>query len=311
MRETVKRVRALHHACTCQLHKADIPVVQEQIRKAQATLKAQYEENTDRTLETLLLLLLAAVEEGATAADAARIVREAQRSMTELPRRTVAALRAQGKQLMKDGANFQSLRLTQTTAVRKLAERAGDDLGFWFRRAFLDNEASVQELREHVVRFLENPEIGARKLTAQVTWLQQAREIVLKRRQSFLLAADTWGYRWFNLGVLKAHEQATLREARVLVAVNNPPNGPDQKTTPFCRWVHGRRVGVTALREQAALYFDAIDRGDAEGAQSVWPLLSGTEARGEAASFKTLFRGVGLPPYHQLCRTILQSQLAE
>jgi hypothetical protein len=108
--------------------------------------------------------------------------------------------------------------------------------------------------------------------------------------------------RWYNVGSFLA--LAPVGRAVILVAFNNPPVGPDRRTTPFCRWVHGRVVSVSRARQQVDAYVGAALEGDVEGMLRAWPLLSDEIAHaGSTAGFQARFASLGLGPYHWGCRT--------
>lgn len=118
---------------------------------------------------------------------------------------------------------------------------------------------------------------------------------------------DAWAFRLFNIGVLLAAEAAGEVE---LVAVNPM----DERTTPFCRWVHGRVIGIRAARDRVEAFAAAVRSGDRLSIISAWPFISQSrrgldEIRREnggslTGGFRTFFASVGLPPYHWRCRTM-------
>lgn len=118
---------------------------------------------------------------------------------------------------------------------------------------------------------------------------------------------DAWAFRLFNIGVLLAAEAAGEVE---LVAVNPM----DERTTPFCRWVHGRVIGIRAARDRVEAFSAAVRGGDRLAIISAWPFISQSrrgldEIRRENGGslvngFRTFFASVGLPPYHWRCRTM-------
>lgn len=112
----------------------------------------------------------------------------------------------------------------------------------------------------------------------------------------FSAAADAFAYRWYSMGALAAAAAAGIEELQYL---NNPPAGPDARTTPLCRSLHGRRFTVSVSSESALEYLQSISRyghgftnsafvpADAE-----WPASLGPP-------------GLGIPPFHPRCRTII------
>lgn len=124
-------------------------------------------------------------------------------------------------------------------------------------------------------------------------------------RQWIPFVADQWSYRWFNIGQFLAARDAGFT---LIQAINNPPYGPDVKTTPFCRWVHGRLIDVAGAENQIRRHVRASLAGDIGAVMMNWPLLSSNVAQDETpggeARFALTFRRLGLPPYHARCRTV-------
>lgn len=118
---------------------------------------------------------------------------------------------------------------------------------------------------------------------------------------------DAWAYRWFNIGIM---DDAGARGFRFFRVINNPPLGPDARTTPFCRHVHGKILDLEEVTLHVERYNDAVLRRDHRSMQTIWPLLTGADANdtseGAGARFDREFRRLGLPPYHPRCRTIVE-----
>ena len=138
-------------------------------------------------------------------------------------------------------------------------------------------------------------------------WRERLRAVLgLTGRPWLPQTVDVWAYRWFNVGSFLAVD-ARPSGLGALLAVNNPPAGPDPRTTPFCRHVHGRVVSMSRARQQVDRYVQASLQGDVDGVIRSWPLLTDREAsKGTAAQFTVRFQQLGLPPYHWRCRTIVQ-----
>lgn len=309
-----ERLGLLHEWLCCDLGKSDIPAVQRRVFAITSALEDQFDENEDDALDALLLLLLAAdlpiTSLREREAFATRVTGEVARAMRRMPRRLHAVAGTAGRQLLKEGALFIGRPLPNTPTVRALADRAADDLEFWFSRSFVGaGRGAFDDLRRWVLEFLTKPE--HRTAAGRLLWVERARDLIERGRTSLRLAADLWGYRWFNIGLFETHDAEAGRTGRplVLVAVNNPPWGPDARTTPFCRWVHDRPVSIQRVRDQISAYFEAQDKGDPKAAKAAWPLLSGKDALGDGAAFETLFEELGLPPYHMRCRTIVLSRV--
>ena len=110
---------------------------------------------------------------------------------------------------------------------------------------------------------------------------------------------DQWAYRWFNVGTFEGAQQKGIK---ALVAFNNPPRGPDGKTTPFCFWVHKRAISIGRVRAQLDVFERAVRNNNIRLAIRAWPLLTTTD--GSPTDFANFFLSSGLPPYHGRCRTV-------
>lgn len=118
--------------------------------------------------------------------------------------------------------------------------------------------------------------------------------------------ADVWAYRAFNLGVLLAAEEAGIER---LIAIN--PN--DDRTTPFCRWVHRKVIRVSKARRKIDAFLGAAEAQDRGKMIRAWPFLKQSKGAlerlrarnggSQILGFRRHFANVGLPPYHWKCRT--------
>lgn len=115
-------------------------------------------------------------------------------------------------------------------------------------------------------------------------------------------ALDQWAYRWYSIG---AYAQAA-RRGQALYYVNNPPNGPDERTTTFCRWIHGRAVDMQQADGQIALLFQAAQMGSYSLLKSAWPMQTFGKGATTAEFELALDRGA-LPGFHWRCRTQLST----
>lgn len=124
-------------------------------------------------------------------------------------------------------------------------------------------------------------------------------------RQWVPFVTDQWSYRWFNIGQFISARDSGLTLIR---AMNNPPRGPDSKTTAFCRWVHRRVIDIGRAEQQIREHVRASLAGDIDALMANWPLLPSKIAEDKGptaeASFSLNFRRMGLPPYHARCRTV-------
>lgn len=161
-----------------------------------------------------------------------------------------------------------------------------------------DVQVAVQELVRNTMRGLATEE-ATKKL----------RELLglTSMRQWLGFSLDIWAYRWFNLGIL---EDARKRGYRFFRVINNPPNGPDARTTPFCRHIHGSIIDIDHALAQAQSYVDAAADRKYDAMKAAWPLLETPAANdtseGAAERAERTLKRLGLPPYHPKCRTVVE-----
>ena len=121
------------------------------------------------------------------------------------------------------------------------------------------------------------------------------------RRDVHDVIADAWAYRVYNVGRYLAMRDRQVRE---FVAYNNPPLGPDSKTTRFCRSIHRKVVKVERIEKSLDDYLAAVKAGDRTLAHRSFPMS--TLGKVKTAEDFSRVRGLaGLPPYHYRCRTII------
>lgn len=109
------------------------------------------------------------------------------------------------------------------------------------------------------------------------------------------VTVDAWAYRWHNIGRLIGGEARGV----VRWVTQNPL---DERTSSFCRWVHGRTIYTSKIRRRLDEYYGAVDRGEVDRLRNLWSLNSN---RTPETQFSNLFSSVGLPPYHFRCRTVI------
>lgn len=111
---------------------------------------------------------------------------------------------------------------------------------------------------------------------------------------------DAWAYRWYSIGAWRSLRRAG-NDAIVAWATL------DERTTSFCRWVHGKILNTPRIDRQVERHVQAVMAGDVQGMMENWPLITDkallTGPR-NVASFEKAFANVGLPPYHFKCRTV-------
>jgi len=226
-------------------------------------------------------------------------------SQAPLPARMDALVsRATTRLLLDGGASVGSLDLSTEPLLRNAAK---DDL-----RAMLAGRISrrEQEIKDVIRDFLRNARArtplrpgdipgglgeGAGSLQEWLAGLTATAG--LETSQWLPQVVDLWSYRWFNVGAFRAARQRGVTDF-VAFAIR------DQRTTPFCIWVHGRVVSTTRMQNQLDQHVRLSAEGDIEGMIRNWPMLPNEIIRGSSArDFRRGFARVGIPPYHFGCRT--------
>ena len=133
-------------------------------------------------------------------------------------------------------------------------------------------------------------------------WLADFRRTMEIAANSSGPIADAWAYRQYNIGRFIAMRAAGVK---VFEAFNNPPDGPDDRTTNFCRWVHLKPIKVERIERQLNVLAQAVREDDRALIETAWPLLS-LSGSPSISDFRLMFLGVALPPYHWRCRTVVQ-----
>lgn len=184
------------------------------------------------------------------------------------------------------------------------------DLETLMRGRILTRRPEIKAVLERLVRASTAPLAGASPVTAAATAQTLRAELrallgAASPKSWIPFVADQWSYRWFNIG-----QFITAREDgfTVFEAFNNPPRGPDSKTTPFCRWIHKRPIGVNKAEDQIRRHVRASLAGDIERQMQNWPLLpselANDKSPGADQRHALAMQNVGLPPYHARCRTV-------
>jgi hypothetical protein len=290
----------LHECLTCQ----DIPTVQRQIEIVTPMLLAEYDDNTERALDATLLdledYLVALEEEDEEDEDHTFFIVALWLTMVEdmgrVDQEVARAALVSGRTLTRGGATRVGGPLT--AALREAAQPSADDLLFWFRNVLVTDPSIRPDFERLVREFLVG---SSRGTAAKLSLIARLRELLLRGRRNVVTLTDLWAYRWHTIGSFNA---LAAREGVTIIAFNNPPSGPDTRTTPFCRWVHGKVIEVRRARQQIQAYLSAVAGRDVESAKASWPVLNSQDASGEGNSFEVSFRRLSLPPYHFFCRTV-------
>jgi len=308
MKDEAKLVRAavLREVC---LHCSDIPEVQHHIRLLEVATVELFEENAESALSLLALDLddLAAEE---SEEDAAFLVLGLWLATVDALGRgdldLSEVVRLSGRALVAGGANAATAEATAAGLLREFAGPSERDLLFWFGQAAATNPQIEESFKAAVMGWWRRGDFST---AARLNLLSNVRGILLRGRHVLRLTVDTWAYRWFNVGLFEGLV-ATLPVGQVIVAFNNPPGGPDSRTTPFCVWVHGRVLEVKRVRRQLQTYINAIALGRTADAKEAWPLLTGPQANGDGVRFEEVMPRIGIPPYHFRCRTIIRTAVS-
>jgi hypothetical protein len=308
-------------ACNCNISKQDIPEVEAVIRLITPRLDAHWQKTVNDAIESLMDAL-DDIPDTLGAPDVDPLVRSEDRDKTledlvaillsllweRLGAPPTSArlriLNEGGKRLLSTGSRSVGADFdpgTPVIAARGTVATADALLGVRGRAS-----RRAKELAAHIETYLTSK--AARDSLAPLpigdpereqTWEEELGSILgTGKDTSVPVTVDSWAYRWFNVGALAGIEQSGQA---TLVVLNNPPNGPDSKTTPFCNWVHGRTVAVSDAVEQLDNYTRVVLDGDAEAQVEAWPFVRATKRR----SFPKLFAVSSLPPYHEHCRSVV------
>lgn len=302
------------------LAKEEIPEVSSVYRIVEPLVRKDREARAREGEEALLLLLLAYEERlgqedvdqiafSTSAADRERRIEEETTALiaallevgaARLRPAISASVASGAQQLMRDGAKSAGALLQEPSPRR--GTLAALDLTLALRGRLLSRAESLRDpIRGYLTskslrQALRSPgsapgaaELGDRwreavRTTLGLPWSRWGPQTV-----------DAWAYRWHNLGRFWGGEQEGVRR---WIAVN--PR--DERTTLFCRWVHGKVVSASRIRRQIQDYLSAVAEGDQESAQAAWPL---EEPQGSRVEFRARLSRRGLPPYHFRCRTVV------
>lgn len=212
--------------------------------------------------------------------------------------------------LLRAGARSQGLELdlASTPTIRSAAR---EDL----RTLILGRiNSRTDEIKEHAREFLRSKRARTPARAGDITeaaegfrsrnlqeWLARSVSLVGLSTAEWLPAViDQWAYRWFVVGQFMSGRQQGFTEL-VAVAVI------DGVTTPFCIWVNGRVLSVSALQSQLDRHVRLSIDGDIDGLMKNWPMLSSQITQSDSRTvLRRAFASVGMPPYHFKCRTLLR-----
>lgn len=194
-------------------------------------------------------------------------------------------------------------KVSNGAAVAQARARAKIDLDFWADHRW---DVFKKDLQEALVEILSDRKkwIGSHQ-SVDDALAAAVEEILNSRRESqSKLLADAWAIRTVSQGSIV---EARASGLETLIIFNNPPGGPDSRTTPFCRQIHRKLLIVATLVEQVDDYFGAIEKGDIDKAKGFWPMVSSKTADGNSRDFEEAVNtlDIGPPPYHPYCRDVL------
>ena len=320
LKQDIPEVEAVIAALTPRLEQWWVEAIEEILRRGDLLLGL--EEITATPLPEIDALS-GRTPDGRTRLDIeAELVRLLQRQIEEAVSAFSAALAqevAEGRDtLLLDAALALGLSL-EASQLRALEERLGPlragavaDLETLMRGRVLTRRPEIQRTLQRLARTRTRPRAGLGAAGPAVTTQSLREELrallgAASPKQWITFVADQWSYRWFNIGQFLAarDEGFTLFQA-----FNNPPTGPDNRTTPFCRWIHGRSIDVGRAEDQIRRHVRASLAGDIDGLMRNWPLLrpdlANDRSEGAEVRFALALRNVGLPPYHARCRTVVR-----
>ncbi|MCP4897893.1 MAG: hypothetical protein GY906_13050 [bacterium] len=309
-------------AC-CDLRKQDVPEVEAVIRLVTPRLDAHWQRTVDIAIAELLEILRE-IPDSLGAPDVDPLVRAEDRdaALEDL----LLALLLSLEERLGAAPIPPRLRILREGSKRLLAQGsllAGQDIDFGVPKVTSYPETATADAllgvrgrairRREQVRALLTAYLTSRAVRSPSVLLDDADPFeetlgtILGRGKATSVpdTVDSWAYRWFNVG---AFAGAVQGGQTALVALNNPPSGPDAKTSPFCRWVHGKPVLVSKIERQLDEYTAAVREGDPEAQMRSWPFLSSAGAN-DPKVFRPYFAGAALPPYHHKCRTLVFPQV--
>lgn len=110
------------------------------------------------------------------------------------------------------------------------------------------------------------------------------------------LLADHTATRTREMGRVTGYERAAIEYVQVRAHL-------DERTTEFCRHMHGRVIAVKQLSDQRADYLKAVSTRNMEAAKAAW-VMHGAGDDFSRVKTSELPQGTASPPYHFRCRTI-------
>ncbi len=262
-----------------QLQKQDVAAVQVILAVVDPLLRRYWQKKINGAVDYLLTRLLEYQErQGETSVDVvAEAAREGQAARREAEAllaslvdrmscppsaRLVEALEGASRDLLDTGALALGLIGIASQSSPRLPILAQREVHLLLQGRLAPGSRQREVLTGLITDYLQDRELRdavragtqavpeARRLA--VVWRQDIRDALGIRWQSWGgPVVDAWSYRWHNIGRFTAGVASGVKRWRA----RNPL---DTRTTPFCRWVHGRIVSVRRMQRQLNAYLQAI-----------------------------------------------------
>ena len=175
----------------------------------------------------------------------------------------------------------------------KIMDKLNQNAFLWMEKHYSDN------LKEGLEKILEEYKDLGRKKLSNVLKIQVP-QALKQYNVYFNIFADQIGTQADILGRLSGLEETWVKKVRFQAVM-------DSRTSDICRAMNGKILILDDLKKQANDFIKAIDTGDKEKIKKAWAWFPEKDAdKLKNKSSKQLARmGVGLPPLHARCRSIV------
>ncbi len=183
--------------------------------------------------------------------------------------------------------------LPDTKSLRVL----NDNTLFWIGEYYSDN------VQESLKATMQDYFTGGYNRKELATLMRvHFKDLVNKPKSYWDLLADHICTKTREIGRVSGYEQAGIEVVRIRARI-------DDRTTEFCRRVHGHILSIRDMRGMVDRYLEACETQDKEKIKKAWPWWSDKDSANRLRSpddiNKWISRGkIGPPPYHARCRTI-------
>lgn len=195
-------------------------------------------------------------------------------------------------QVLPSGASIM-FNVADLDAIRTLNSNAR----FWIKTYFDDNmqEAFRAQLNDYFLGGYTRKDLAT---LMRVHFADMTRQ----KENYWDLLADHTATKVREIGRLAGYDRAGVTAVRVKARL-------DEKTTEFCRRLHGHVIAVSTLKDHVNKYFEACKTKDKEAIKASWPWWPDKDAERKLTSANAINRQIkrgtiGMPPYHARCRTI-------